>query len=83
MPALPSLPVYKIQIVDLDGNLVTRHFGGANLERELIPAVLEALAERPLGFFTTRATVEAAIAEAIAQVCLDLRLSTKAALPRL
>mgnify|MGYP000902639857 CR=1 FL=1 len=81
---MPSpIPVYKIQIVDLKGNLVSSHFGGPALERDLNAAVMEKLADTPLGYFTSRAKVEAAVQQAIADVCLDLRMSTKTALPRL
>lgn len=68
-----SQPVFKLAIVDAQREIVVSTWGGEKLEVTLTEAILDKLTPTAIGIFSTRAAVETAIANAITDVCIELK----------
>lgn len=70
-----NIPVYRLQIADLNGNVVVIPAGG-RLERDFIHACTDAIVAQGVGLLKTEAQVRLAIERGITTVIRDLKWET-------
>lgn len=69
------VPVFKLQIVDALTEERVVFPAGGSVERELVRAIVDAVAVRPVGFWRTKATVTREVEAAVQQVLADFKRS--------
>ena len=70
----------KLQIVDESGVVVTMP-GGGPLEAELVEHCVAVISRQPIGFFTRRATVQAAIRGGLRRALQEIKDQTRRSTP--
>lgn len=69
--------LFWLQIVDVNGKVVTLPDAGGKLERDLIAACTNAIVSKGVGVFKTEAQVRKAIEDGITETFTDLKLKTE------
>jgi len=74
--AVMRIPVYRLQIADLEGRVAQLPAGG-RLERDFIGECADAILQRGVGFWRTEAHVRADIEAGITEVIRELKWETR------
>ena len=76
MTQTASIPIYRLQIADMQGNVVVLPAGG-RLERDFIKACADEVIRRGVGVLKSEAHVRADIEAGLAEVIRDLKWETR------
>ncbi len=74
-----SVPVFKLQIVYVDGTAIPFH-AGSSFERDLVQVCKRAILAKGVGLWKTEAHVAKDIEDGIAEAIRELKREAKAAL---